>query len=264
MSTPFYTEVTAVNRLSPHFVRVSFGGAAMMGFAHAGYDHWFRLFLPRPGEDKPSLPQFDDDAGLRTWYNSTPESERPIIRNYTVRRFCRDTQRLDVDFVVHGDTGPASIWAQGVAVGDIVGIYDQGAMFQPLPDTQRYLLIGDETGLPAIAGTLESLADGPVSHTFLEIPLAGDRQEVRSSPGSTVQWHFREEAPAAGESSLVELVRAAELPVGDRIQALVVGESSMVRAVRRHLVDDRGIGKDRITFCGYWRKDLATSEAAQD
>lgn len=260
MSSPFHAEVVAVNRISPHFTRVSLGGAAMTDFAPVGYDQWFRLFLPRDGEDKPGLPDFTDDNGLRTWYNATPENQRPIIRNYTVRHFDPEARILDVDFVIHGDTGPASAWAQQVRIGDVVGIYDQGAMFTPHPDSRWFCFVGDETALPAIAASLDTLGrdlpDLPC-HTFVELPSAADRQPLRLAAGSTLRWRFRREHEDA--PTLPELVAAAMLP-DDPGQVLIAGESSMVRAVRRHFVNDRGFAKNRIEFCGYWRSDPADTD----
>ena len=255
MSAPFYAEVVGVTRLSPHFVRITFGGAAMPDFVPVGHDQWFRLFLPHPGEDKPNLPDFTDDTGLRTWYNSTPESQRPIIRNYTVRRFHPETSTMDVDFVVHGDTGPATSWAQRVEIGDIVGLYDEGTMFTVRPDTAWLLFVGDETGLPAIAAVTETLSGSVPFRSFLEIPLAADRQEL---PGDGIaHWRYRE--TPGDQPELLDLLRDTDFPPG-RVQALLVGESSLVCGARRHLVRDRGVDKDRIKFCGYWRHPATPDE----
>ena len=53
--------------------------------------------------------------------------------------------------------------------------------------------------------------------------------------------------------SIDDAVRAARLP-SVTPYAWVAGESSMVRAVRRHLVGERGIDRTRVTFTGYWRR----------
>lgn len=249
MPSPFYAEVISVQQLSPHFVRITLGGAAMELFTPVGRDQWLRLFLPRPGEDKPALPSFNDDTGLRSWYNSTPAQQRPTIRNYTVRRFDAQRHELEVDFVVHGDTGPASAWAQLARPGNIVGIYDQGAMFTPDARADWQLLVADETGLPAIAAISE--ATTVTTEAFIEVPLVADQQELTFPPGSQQHWYFREPHHDHGNTLLIDAVTNATFPSGN-LQALLLGESGMVTALRRLLVE-HGVPKDMITFCGYWR-----------
>ena len=79
------------------------------------------------------------------------------MRDYTPRRYDLDTLELDIDFVLHGD-GPASTWAEQAKPGQFLHIGGpRGSMI--VPDIfDSYLLIGDETALPAIARRLEGLA----------------------------------------------------------------------------------------------------------
>ena len=45
-----------------------------------------------------------------------PEEIRPIVRNYTARQHRQEVVEIDVDFVLHGDGGPASqLGAAGAA-----------------------------------------------------------------------------------------------------------------------------------------------------
>ncbi|NEE45245.1 siderophore-interacting protein, partial [Streptomyces sp. SID8455] len=54
-------------------------------------------------------------------------------------------------------------------------------------------------------------------------------------------------------------VRAAELPEGIPY-VWIAGESSEVRALRRHLVQERGFDRERVTFAGYWRRGLSEEQ----
>lgn len=48
------------------------------------------------------------------WYEAylaIPEAERPWTRSFTVRAYDRARNEMTVDFVLLGDTGPASRWA---------------------------------------------------------------------------------------------------------------------------------------------------------
>ena len=40
----------------------------------------------------------------------------------------------------------------------------------------------------------------------------------------------------------------------------MAGESGQVRAVRRHLVGERGLAKSAVSFTGYWRRALTQDD----
>ncbi|MFD0559704.1 NADPH-dependent ferric siderophore reductase [Stackebrandtia endophytica] len=258
MATPFHAVVSDVVTVSPSFIRVTVEDLDVDNFAYTGYDQWFRLFLPQDGQERPVFPQ--PEPGQRLWeaYYAMPEETRPVVRNYTVRRAYPERRAIDIDFVIHGDEGPASRWAQTVTPGAVIGILDQDTMFTPHDDTDWLLLVADETGLPAVAGVIDSIGDRLPFHAYIETPEAADVQHIAVPDGATLEWRHRDEPgatvhrPAVDSEQLQKAVESASFPPG-RVQALVVGESSMVRAVRRHLVNDRGVGKDQVTFCGFWR-----------
>jgi NADPH-dependent ferric siderophore reductase len=56
----------------------------------------------------------------------------------------------------------------------------------------------------------------------------------------------------AGED-LVATVRAADWPAGT-VHAFVHGETGDVKALRRHLLDERGLDRDRLSISGYRRR----------
>ncbi|MGH3985315.1 MAG: SIP domain-containing protein [Pseudonocardiaceae bacterium] len=54
-------------------------------------------------------------------------------------------------------------------------------------------------------------------------------------------------------------MRGAE-PGSGRLFAWVAGEASTMRALRRHLVTERGVDKRSVAFAGYWRRHLAQDD----
>lgn len=255
----FALRVLRTARLGPTLVRVTFGGGELALLASGGRDQRFKLFLPRPGQDAPVMPDPSDPDWFAAWRALDP-SVRGIMRTYTVRelRDGRDAvgrpAELDVDFALHGDTGPASGWALTARPGDrvtILGAVDEdnaGIDFRPPPGTGSVLLTADATALPAVAGILAWLPPGLPARVWIEIPHADDRRELPSRAETVVTWLIGDDAP-----SVLEAVRAAELPANTPY-AWIAGESGTVKALRRHLVSERGFDRRAITFTGYWRR----------
>lgn len=195
----FSVRVAAVVALTPHFVRVTLAGDALADFSAVGLDQRIKLVLPIPGHGFTDLPDGPD------WYaawRALPDAERNPLRTYTVRSFRPDAHELDIDFVAHGDTGPASRWVSTCRVGDEVRIVGPAVPSSPAelptgaaefdPGTaNRILLAGDETAAPAICAILEALDVATVGHVFIEVPTDADRLPVTAPAGVEVRWIAR-------------------------------------------------------------------------
>ena len=242
--------VGRVRRLSPRMARITFGGADLAHFADDGPDQRMKLFLPVPGRDAPDVPRGDD------WYTrwrAMDPAVRPIMRTYTVRAARPADAELDVDFVLHGDSGPASAWAERARPGDRAAIFGAYAEHHPLPDARWHLIAGDETALPAIGAIIDGLPAGTPARVFVEVADDAERRHLTVAPDVDVTWVPRGGAPAGETSVLQAAIRGADMPDDDPY-AWVAGEASTVRDIRRHLVRERGIAKESITFMGYWRR----------
>lgn len=246
-------------RLSPSFARLTVGGGGLALFDHKGYDQWFRMFLPREGAERMRLPDGVRDETFYQRYLAAPESERTWMRYVTVSGFRADATggpELDIDVVVHGqpgdsDTGPLSTWAQTAEPGDRIAILDQGLVFRPELVGDAVLLLGDETAVPAIAGILRALPGGVRGLALLEVPDAGDFQELATPAGLEVRWLQRDtRADAPGSELLAEFGRLTL--GGERPYLYAAGETAMIKALNQSLKDELEWPKDRMTTVGYW------------
>jgi NADPH-dependent ferric siderophore reductase len=245
-------EVTAARRVTPRTARITFTGSGL-DTLEAWPDQQLKLLFPPPGRPV-RLPEADGD--VMRWYQAylaIPEHERPTMRSYTVRDRRRERAEIDVDFVLHGaSAGPATSWARTAAPGDVLGRYGPDAAYRrPLPAADTVLLAGDETAVPAAWSLLSEVAGAVV---FLEVTDAAEEQPM---PGE-VHWLHR--GGAEHGVALAEAVRGAELGDGS-VAAWLAGEAGMVRALRRHLVGERGLGKRAVEFTGYWRRKLTQDDA---
>ncbi|MFL6125459.1 siderophore-interacting protein [Actinophytocola sp.] len=252
----FRVAVVRTERISPKMLRVTFGGPSLSGCVWAGHDHRVKLFLPLPGQTDPVVPEGPD------WfaeYRAMPAATKPPMRTFTIRELRPDSHELDVDFVLHGDLGPASTWAGRARPGDRVAILGPNARcptvhgyeYRPDADTDWTLLAGDETALPAITGILAALPAERTALVFVEVESAAEIRPLPCAGNARVTWLSRDGGPAVGGGLLREAIGRAEFPTG-RPYAWLAGESSAVTGLRRHLVRDRGIDRKDVYFSGYW------------
>ncbi|MBS62596.1 siderophore-interacting protein [Salinisphaera sp.] len=252
---PWPVQVTDVARLSPSLLRVELAGenGVLAGFADDRAGAHLKIFLPQPGEATPALPEFTPD-GPR-W----PQSRaRAITRTYSARYFDKHRQRLYVDFVLHGDDGPASAWARRARVGDTIGVAGPGGPSPMLAPVDRVLLAGDITALPAIAALLESLPAHVCGHAIVQLPDDADRPVLDYAASITIDWL---QAPHVdhGDTPMVRALKALEPPT-EPVAAWVAGENASILAMRAHLRDVWGLTRQQIYAVPYW-KARANEEA---
>ncbi|HYP73095.1 MAG TPA: siderophore-interacting protein [Microbacterium sp.] len=256
-------EVLRTERLGAHWVRITLGGGEIDSFTPLGYDQWFRIFLPLGGDDGlERIPAKANKIFGYLKYLRIPDGVRPVMRNYTVRAYRAIGEsggaEIDVDFVLHGSgptAGPASRWADAAQPGESVVIIDEGLGFNPQRGVDEVLLVGDETGAPAIAGVCASLPSSATGTAIIEAPSAEDVLAFDAPAGVDVRWIVRADADKPGTRALAALQELAA--PASSTHAFIVGEQSLPTAARRHLVA-QGMDKDRISFVGYWRVGAAS------
>ncbi|NLU69089.1 siderophore-interacting protein [Streptomyces sp. HNM0574] len=259
----FDLHVVRTRRLGPTMLRITFGGEGLRDFTSGGRDQRFKLFLPHPGQEAPVVPTEAGTEWFPVWRAMDP-AVRGIMRSYTVREQRRvPHDEIDIDFALHGDTGPASHWAARALPGDRVTVLgpavpDNGGVdFRPPAGTDWVLLSGDETALPAIAGILSWLPLGTRAKVWLEVPHADDIQELPTLADADITWLVRDNTEAHRTDFVLGSVGAAQLPAGTPY-AWIAGEAGTVKQLRRHLVRERGFDRRAVKFTGYWR--LGSSE----
>jgi NADPH-dependent ferric siderophore reductase len=240
---PSLVRVTRVQPITPRITRITLSGVDIVCPTP---DAYVKLFFPLPGQDIPALaPAVNGD--VVSWYRSylaMPDHVRPPMRTYTVR--AHRPGSFDVDFILHG-SGPGSTWAARAEIGDTVAFLGPTGVHSVPLGTRWQLLIGDETAVPAIGSIIESAPAGSVIRAFIQ----ADPSEWQHFPAD-VRW-----LPA----DLLGALRAA--PLEDGVYAWIAGESAMVRAVRRHLVSERGISRKAVTFTGYWRRGMSEEDVGR-
>ncbi|MDQ0713565.1 NADPH-dependent ferric siderophore reductase [Streptomyces luteogriseus] len=268
----FSLQVVRTRRLGPSLVRVTFGGPDLHAFHSDGRDQSLSLFLPRPGQPEPVVPLELGDGWWQGW-RELPDDVRAVMRSYTLRALRRDPDEIDIDFALHGiepgatvQAGPASRWAALAAAGDRVlllgpAIADNRAIrFRPPEDTDLVAVWGDETAVPAASAIVEALPAGTRARVWLEVPHAGDIQDLATEADAEITWLVRDERGTEGSPMALDALRDAHLPAAERPYVWIAGESGCVKELRRHFVRELGIDRRRVTFVGYWRRGVSEEQ----
>ena len=228
--------------LTPGLVRVSLGGPELSSFAdRPETDKYAKLFFPPAGSTL--TPPFDL-AALR---ETVPFDQLPTVRTYTIRRVDVEGGVMEIDFVVHGDTGVAGPWAANAQPGDALTMSAPGGGFSPDLDADHIMLIGDESAIPAISAALETLPQNASVTVLLEARSPEHRADLPASP-ATVTW-IDEDHDAPG-ARLVDAVASLEWPNG-RVQVFAHGERGAMKALRPLLIE-RGVDRSDLSLSAYW------------
>ena len=219
-------QVLRREQLSPHLVRLTLGGPGLADFRSTGIpDEWVGLIVPG---------QFQS-------------------RYYTVRGWTGGELVLDV--VVH-DVGLVTEWARGDVVGDSVTVTEPKGSFAMPAGVAWLMLVGDLTAMPAMARIAESVSDVPV-RVWAEVP---DDLSGYLAAGADVTWLT---PPGEGQSNLAAVVEGIDWPAGDGY-FWMAGESAQMRAIRKHLMRERGLPGTAYDVMGYWRGVLRRQPRAVD
>nr|WP_300336341.1 siderophore-interacting protein [Actinomyces sp.] len=251
-------------------------------------EQWYQEWLALPARHKPPIRTYTTRA-VRTGRGGTwPEVDVDMVLHDPAEggpaaRWLAGCAVGDPAVLL----GPSRAW---LATQAPKAARSSGVDFVPPRVTRQYLLGGDETAAPAIARILQDLPPQARGIAVIEMPRQEDAAYLPSRPGFEVRVRGRQ--GAAHGSLLVDAVAqaAAELaPVGCPCQveeidvdaellwevprhakggaalvstslyAWLAGEAGAVRAMRRHLVCERGIDRRSVAFMGYWRSGRAES-----
>ena len=224
-SEPRQLVVIAKRQVTPNMLRVTLGGPGMAAFPEDQASAYIKLRVP------------DTSAG------------REVVRTYTVRS--HRTDEIDVDFALHEDCGPATLWALNAQAGDSILAGGPGPRKLVHPEADWYLLVGDMTAVPAISGNLELLPDTAIGTAVIEVMDEADVQDLRKPTHLTIEWVIN---PRSGHDSapLIERVKSVEWIEGQP-SVWAACEFASMRQLREYFRTERGLGTGHLYISSYWK-----------
>lgn len=216
--------VAAVEHLTPHMLRITLSGAELADFTSVSPDDHIKIFLP--GADGQEL-----------------------CRDYTPRQYNRAAATLVLDFVDH-HTGPAAAWARSARVGDSLDIGGPKGSRVITGDVAHWLLVGDESALPAIGRRVEALPAHARVTTVVAVPEVADEQVFATAATHDAYWVHRPLELADQAHAIVAALGQVPIEVGTFVW--VGAEAHVARAVRDYLLDVRCVPVQWVRASGYW------------
>jgi NADPH-dependent ferric siderophore reductase len=187
-------------RITPEMIRIVFEGDALANFTSLAPDDHVKLLIPA-GEDEP---------------------ER------------RDARTLTIDFAIH-EAGPATRWALKAEPGDALTVSGpRGSAVVP-PTFDWWLLVGDETALPAIGRRVEELPRTAQVISLVAVTSVEARQSFETAAQHRPLWVHRPAGRADDPEPLLSALQKVRLPGGDGF-VWIAAEARVARAVRDHLL----------------------------
>ncbi|MEM9707936.1 MAG: siderophore-interacting protein [Pseudomonadota bacterium] len=232
--------------LTPNMIRVVFAGPELEGFPEGCEGGNCKLMLPEPDETKESFAE------------RLANGPTPVRRTYTVRSFDSTTQELAIDFVAHGDNGPASRWAGQAKPGSFLGFAGPSGPKVTHFEADWYLVAADPSAIPVAAATLEAMPRDAKGVAIFEITADEDRQDIDMPEGVVAHWFVHPE-PHTSSPAQERFVRNLDWPEG-RVQTCIAGESGVIRALRNFLHNEQSLPKADTYISGYWKIGLVEDE----
>ncbi|MBI1217578.1 MAG: siderophore-interacting protein [Rhodobacteraceae bacterium] len=222
--------VLSATRITPNMLRIVFGGEDLADFTSLSPDDHVKLIVPGAGD-------------------------QPEMRDYTPRAFDAAARRLTIDFALH-EAGAATQWALAAKPGDRLQIGGPRGSAVVTAAFDWWLLIGDETALPALGRRIEELPAGTRVTSLGLVTAAEEEQRFDTAAELTALWLHRPAAAVADPAPVIAALERLQLPEG-RGFIWIAAEAGVARAARDHFLTRRNHPRGWLKAAGYWVKGVA-------
>jgi len=233
-------------RLTPNMIRVNFSGPGLADFPEGREGGNCKLLLPEP------------DETCEHFSKRLLDGSPLVKRTYTVRHYSRDSQVLSIDFVAHGDEGPASRWASHARRGDFLGFSGPSEPKVAHFEADWYLVAADPSAIPVVAATLEAMPRHAKGVAVFEVTSLEDKQDIDAPAGVEMHWLIHPD-PHVASTAQEAFIRALHLP-DKHIQTCIAGESGVIKSLREILSQRDNLQRSDTYIAGYWKIGLIEDE----
>tara|TARA_B100000989_G_C19472030_1_gene441162 strand:- start:47 stop:1105 length:1059 start_codon:yes stop_codon:yes gene_type:complete len=199
------------------------------------------------------------------------EGNFKITKNYTIKNFRRQNfedkkqtagayytirqasnNEIVIWFVIHNHLGNLGDWAKAAEINDSVVFWGPRSLFNPPKETKHFILISDETGLPAIQSISENCNSKINCQIFCEVIDENCRIPLSPKKNLKENWVYRNEKGIKNNSYLLDKLKKFKLPTED-YYIFGAGEASQMMEIRNYFKNN-GVKNEEMNISGYWKK----------
>ncbi|EKF56346.1 Siderophore-interacting protein [Galbibacter marinus] len=244
--------------ITPHYLRITLNGD-VSDFEHSTVGDNNKIFIPPKGVNEVQFPVLDPESKKMVYQNT---DTAPFVRTYTHKGVNLAKNELYIDFVNHGDNGPASSWAIHAELGDKLGVAMRTAPKELYPsDVDWFLLVGDATAIPVLGAILEDLSASSKGVCVIQVSSSEDIQELPTK--ASIEFHWIVEENTQDESRLVNQVKCIAIPSVSKF-GYVACEFSAVKQIRNYLRKELKWISNELYAYSYWKNGVAEDRSAAD
>lgn len=254
-------KVKAKTFLTPHFIRVTLTGENIFKFANATVGANNKIFIPPSGLNEVHFPELDLEK--RQWIYP-PDTIRPFVRTYSHSGFNATKNEMYIDFVSHGENGPASAWALYCNPGDVLGVAMKTDKKELYPKANWYLLAGDATAIPVLSCILESLPATANGKCIIEVHSKEDEQLLKTK--ANIDFYWLHNPKPEQSSTLAKEVKKVSFPDFPNVSrySYVAAEFNTVKEIRNYLRKEMNWKREELNAYSYWKAGVSEDNSAQE
>ncbi|MGN7757524.1 siderophore-interacting protein [Chryseobacterium sp. 22532] len=250
-------ELARKEYITDHYIRVYLYSPEAHLFKNTTIGDNNKIAVPPVGLDEIHFPTLDEN---RQWVYP-PKEVAPAIRTYTHRGIDLDKNELIIDFVDHGDGGPASKWARESEAGSKLGIMMRTEAKEMYPDAEWYLFVGDVTAIPVLSAMLETLPETAKGVCIIEVHGKEDEQILKTKADIEFKWLHNPTPQISSE--MADVVKDIAIPETTKF-GYVAAEFSSVKEIRTYLRKEKNWTSQELNAYSYWKAGVAENESEKD
>lgn len=247
--------------VTPHYIRLTLTSNAIEVFKNTTIGVNNKIFVAPEGCEQVYLPEFDFEKGE---WKPMDETVKPTVRTYTHRGIDLEKKELYIDFVAHGDEGPASNFAINASIGSQLGVAMGCDPSELYPQATWYLLSGDSTAIPVLGAILETLPATAKVNVVIEVEAKEDIQDLPTQAEAVFEWIVNPTMGQTVDLAQRTIALAKENSAVESKFAYVAAEFSNVKEIRNYLRKEAKWTQEELYAYSYWKFGKAESASEKD